>query len=77
MDTTPATPEPQPPVPSVPKNFLLKCQKCCHARMSTGISTDLKDLKEILMCPTCGGPRKFRCPKCGGTMKLRRIRPNS
>jgi hypothetical protein len=61
----------------VPKNFLLKCQKCLHARMSTGLADDLQDLFEYKSCAHCGGVRKFRCPQCGGTMKLRRVQSNT
>lgn len=57
--------------------FLIKCTKCSWNRVSTGLSEDLKDLKEIKKCATCGGPRKFRCPKCGEPAKQFRIKGNS
>ena len=58
------------------KNFILRCPKCRFARMSTGLSEDLKDLREIVTCSNCGGPRKFRCEKCSGIMKMMRIKGN-
>ena len=61
----------------VPKNFILRCQKCRWARLSTGLSEDLKDLHEYVSCANCGKIRTFRCPKCGQTVKLIRIRNNS
>lgn len=57
----------------VPKNFVLKCKKCSRSQLSTGLSSDLKHLKETTTCSNCGG-RTFRCPECGGTMKLKRIK---
>jgi hypothetical protein len=62
---------------STPKNFILRCQKCRWARMSTGLSEDLKDLHEYSTCASCGKPRTFRCQKCGQTVKLTRVRKNS
>ena len=64
------------PSNGTPKNFVLRCVKCRWARMSTGLSIDLKDLKETTGCINCGKPRQFRCPKCGQTAKLTRIRNN-
>lgn len=58
------------------KNFILRCPKCRWARMSTGLSEDLKDLKEYSSCVNCGG-RKFRCPECGQIAKLARVKGNS
>lgn len=63
--------------PSVPKNFIIRCQKCLHARMSTGLSADLTDLHEYKGCASCGGGRNFRCPMCGGKMKMKRVSPNT
>ena len=31
----------------IPKNFILRCHKCRWARTSTGLTEDLKDLREI------------------------------
>lgn len=59
------------------KNFILRCPKCRWARMSTGLTEDLKDLKEINNCLNCGKPRQYRCPKCGQTAKLIRVRSNT
>lgn len=59
------------------KNFKLTCPKCRFARMSTGLADDLKDLKEINTCASCGGGRKYRCPKCGAIAKLARVRGNN
>lgn len=64
-------------VDSTPKNFVLRCVKCRWARMSTGLTEDLKDLRETTGCNNCGKVRQFRCPKCGQTAKLNRIRNNS
>lgn len=58
----------------LPKNFIIRCHKCRWARMSTGISEDLKDLHEINTCDNCGKPRIFRCPKCGLNAKMMRIK---
>ncbi len=58
----------------LPKKFILRCVKCRWARTSTGISSDLADLKETTSCTNCGKPRQFRCPRCGQTAKLTRIR---
>ena len=56
------------------KKFIIRCLKCRWARMSTGLSDDLKDLKEIETCQNCGKPRQFRCPQCGLIAKLTRIK---
>lgn len=61
----------------VPKNFMLRCQKCRWARMSSGTKDDLADMHEIKNCPTCGKTRKFRCMKCGGNVHLNRVRGNA
>jgi hypothetical protein len=58
------------------KNFIVRCGKCRWARMSTGLSSDLADLKEINNCVNCGKPRTFRCPQCGQNAKLTRVRSN-
>jgi len=44
--------------------------------MSTGLSDDVKDLKEVRPCVNCGRPREFRCPKCGNNAKMIRVRGN-
>lgn len=44
--------------------------------MSNGLSEDLKDLKEINRCSSCGKKRAFVCPKCGQTATLFRIKGN-
>ena len=60
------------------KLFILRCKKCLKAERSTGLSSDLKHLKEIISCPTCGKKhRTFRCNECGGTMILIRVKNNS
>lgn len=59
------------------KMFLLNCKKCKWFRRSTGISSDLADLKEIVKCTNCGGPRSFRCPECGATVKMFRTKKGS
>jgi predicted RNA-binding Zn-ribbon protein involved in translation (DUF1610 family) len=56
------------------KNFMVRCHKCRWARLSTGLSSDLADLKEIISCPTCGKARQFKCPKCGLVAKLTRVK---
>jgi hypothetical protein len=56
------------------KKFIIRCLKCRWARMSTGLSSDLTDLKEINICTNCGRPRTFRCPKCGLGAKMVRIK---
>ena len=59
---------------SVPQNFILRCPKCRWAKMTTGLSEDLKSLREISTCSNCGKPRTFRCPQCSNLMKLTRIK---
>lgn len=61
----------------VPQNFMIRCPKCRWARMSTGLTEDLKDLHEIVTCSNCGKPRSFRCPSCQMIAKMTRIRNNS
>jgi len=56
--------------------FIIRCPKCRWARMTSGISTELQDLREIKTCNNCGGPRKFRCPKCGQIAKMVRVKGN-
>lgn len=60
----------------VANNFIIRCPKCRWARMSTGLTEDLKDLTEIKTCSNCGKPRTFRCPQCGQTAKQTRIKSN-
>ena len=62
---------------SVPQNFILRCPKCRWAKMTTGLSEDLKSLREISTCASCGGGRKFRCPECGSIAKMTRVKGNS
>jgi len=57
------------------KRFIIKC-KCGWSKLSTGITSDLVDLKEVKKCNKCGGPRSFKCPKCGGLAKQFRIKGN-
>ena len=62
----------------VPKNFFIRCGKCRWARLSSGISEDLKDLYEIKgNCPTCGKSRRFKCPTCGGQATMKRLQGNN
>lgn len=50
---------------SIPKNFILKCQKCKWFTRHTGLNEDLKEFYEIKKsCDTCGGNRRFKCKKC-------------
>jgi hypothetical protein len=58
----------------LPRKFILRCMKCRWGRTSTGLSSDLSDLKETTSCTNCGKTRQFRCPRCGQTAKLTRIR---
>ena len=58
-------------------NFIIRCQKCRWARMTTGLTSDLTDLREIKKCETCGGVRVFKCPKCGLAAKMIRVKRNS
>lgn len=61
-----------------PKNFLIRCLKCCWARMSSGLNMDLKDIHETTpVCPSCGKRRSFQCPKCGNKAMMKRIKGNS
>jgi hypothetical protein len=53
--------------------FLLKCASCKWWRKSNGLSSDLKDLKEVSNCAHCSG-RKFKCPQCGQIVKMIRAR---
>lgn len=59
------------------KNFIIRCQKCRWAHMTTGLTSDLVGLNEIKTCSNCGKPREFRCPKCGRNAKMMRIKKNS
>ncbi len=61
-----------------PKNFIIRCPKCCWSRVSSGLSVDLTDINEIKPnCKTCGKWRKFQCPKCGTHAMMKRIRGNT
>lgn len=62
---------------STPKNFMITCPQCRWSILTTGLSEDLKDLKEVESCSNCGKPRVFRCPKCGQKSKMLRLRGNS
>lgn len=59
------------------QNFMIRCQKCRWARLSTGLTPDLADLTEIKKCQTCGSVRQFKCPKCGLPAKMTRIKRNN
>lgn len=45
--------------------------------MSTGLISDLTDLKELKNCASCGKSREFRCPQCGRNAKMTRVKHNS
>lgn len=65
-------------VSGAPKNFLIKCSKCCWSRASSGLAADLTDIHEMKSnCKSCGKWRKFFCPKCGSPSTMKRIRGNS
>lgn len=60
------------------QNFIIVCSNCRWKKVTTGISDDLKDLKEIPNnCSNCGKPRRFRCPRCGNAAKMIRVKGNS
>lgn len=59
------------------KNFKIFCSTCKFSRLSTGLSDDLSDLKEIKSCLKCGKNKKFYCPNCNGRATLIRISGNS
>ena len=59
------------------QNFIIRCHKCRWARLSTGLTDDLKDLAEIKKCETCGFTRTFKCPKGGLPAKMTRIKRNN
>jgi hypothetical protein len=62
----------------VPKNFVIRCPKCCWSRLSSGIAVDLIDLNEIKSnCKNCGRWRKFQCQKCGRPATMKRLHGNS
>jgi predicted RNA-binding Zn-ribbon protein involved in translation (DUF1610 family) len=75
QEVTPEVVEtPQPAVTVIPKNYVIRCGKCCWSRTTTGLKVDLADLHEIANnCPTCGKWRKFTCPKCGNHAVMRKI----
>lgn len=65
-------------VTGAPKNFVIRCNKCCWSRISSGLTADLADLHEIKSnCPTCGKARKFQCAKCGRPAFMKRIKGNA
>ena len=56
------------------KRFMIRCPKCRWAETSTGISAELKHLREVPNnCPNCGKNRVFACPKCGNSAAMKRI----
>ena len=56
------------------KIFKLNCKSCGWFLSTTGVSTELEELKlaEIKKCAKCGGPRTFKCQKCGKLVKMLR-----
>ena len=63
---------------TVPKNFMIRCPRCCWARLSSGTKEDLEDLHEINPnCVNCGKWRKFRCQNCGSPAMMKRIKGNA
>jgi hypothetical protein len=61
-----------------PKNFVIRCGKCCWSRVSSGVAADLTDIYEIKPnCKGCGKWRKFRCPNCGTPATMKRIKGNA
>jgi hypothetical protein len=59
------------------QNFIIKCSKCRWYVVTTGLSEDLKHLKEVEGCSNCGKPRVFKCPECGQNSKMMRLRGNT
>ena len=54
------------------KPFIIRC-KCGWTEMTTGIAADIKHLKEVTGCSSCGKPRTFRCLSCGRNVKMLRV----
>lgn len=54
------------------KKFIIRCQVCRWAELTTGISDDLTHLTEVRTCNHCSG-RKFKCPKCGRSAKMIKV----
>jgi hypothetical protein len=70
--------QPEASVSGVAKNFVIRCPKCRWARLSSGVSSDIKDLHEVRPgCKTCGRWRRFQCVKCGVPCPMKRIKGNS
>lgn len=80
----PAEPKPDPATApeannsGAPKNFMIRCPRCCWARVSSGLSIDMTDIHEVKPnCKNCGKWRKFQCPKCGNHAVMKRLKGNT
>jgi hypothetical protein len=70
--------EPEPNISGAPKNFVIRCARCRWARLSSGLSMDTADLKEVKAnCKGCGKWRKFYCPKCSTPSIMKRFKGNA
>jgi len=52
--------------------YLLKCDICEYRRWSDGSEESLADLRPVVLCPKCNGPKTFKCPGCGFVIKAKR-----
>ncbi len=52
--------------------YYLKCDHCNYRRWSDGSYESIQDLKEVVLCPKCHGPKKFKCNQCGFVIKAKR-----
>jgi hypothetical protein len=53
-------------------NYVLRCESCGFHRVSDGSQEATADLREVILCPKCNGPKTFKCPGCGYVVKAKR-----
>jgi hypothetical protein len=54
--------------------YILRCDYCDFKRFSNGSEESIQDLREVVLCSHCSGPKRFKCPKCGYVIRSKKYK---